>query len=170
MLPKFTFEIHPVGLVLELLVQLDDEIDPSMHLTDQEKDMIINSEGFAVLCTNHKDQIVGAGYAVSSLEAMAVLADVDPRFVPQDNQIYIYSVVVARAFHRKKIGTFIRRMLIDEARSRGYQTGSTHVRMAYDWDVAGEKFYRPTPLSVRIIRNFWPQLEKPDVKFMVFSL
>lgn len=168
MLPKFTFEVHSVDLVLEFLMKLDDEIDPSMHLTEREKSMIINSEGFAVLCTNSKNEIVGVGYVVSALEATEVLSEVDPQFLPEDNQIYIYSVVVAKAFRRKKIGTFIRQMLIDEARARGYKTGATHVRMANGWDVAGEEFYKP--IITRMIRNFWPQLDKPDVKFMVFKL
>ena len=80
MSPKFTFEIHPIAPVLELLMKLDEEIDPSMHLTDSEKNMLIHSEGYAVLCTNHQDVIVGAGYAVSAMEAVEVLAESDPSF------------------------------------------------------------------------------------------
>ncbi len=168
MLPKFTFGIHPVGLALDQLMKLDEEIDSSMHLTDAEKDMLIKSEGYAVLCTNHNYEIVGAGYAVSALEPLEILANSDPEFSPEDNQVYIYSVVVVRALRRKKIGTFIRQMLIDEARIRGYKSGATHVRVANDWDVAGVEFYKPT--STRMIRNFWPELDKPDVKFMTFKL
>ena len=170
MSPKFTFEIHPIAPVLELLMKLDEEIDPSMHLTDSEKNMLIHSEGYAVLCTNHQDVIVGAGYAVSAMEAVEVLAESDPQFLPEDNQVYIYSVVVARAFRRKKIGTFIRQILLDEARARGYKTGATHVRVANGWDVAGENFYKPNTRSVRVIENFWPDLPEPDVEFMTFKL
>lgn len=168
MSPKFTFEIHPVGLVLELIMQLDEEIDSSMHLTEQEKNMLLNSEGFAVLCNNHENEIVGAGYAVSALEAVEVLAEVDSRFIPEDNQVYIYFVVVAKAFRRKKIGTLIRQMLLDEARTRGYKTGATHVRIANGWNFAGAKFYKP--ILTRMVRNFWPQLVDPDVLFMNFKL
>ena len=77
---------------------------------------------------------------------------------------------MARAFRRKKIGTFIRQILLDEARARGYKTGATHVRVANGWDVAGENFYKPNTRSVRVIENFWPDLPEPDVEFMTFKL
>ena len=168
MLSKVAFEIHPVSKVLELLMQLDEEVHPSMRLTEAGKEMILNSEGLAVLCTDQKDRIIGTGYAVSSLEAVTVLSEVDPQFVPEDNQAYIYSVVVARSFRRKKIGTFIRQMLLDEARDAGYKTGATHVRISNGWDDSGEKLYKP--ILTRMVKNFWPELPDPHVKFMMFKL
>ena len=169
MLSKVTFEIHPVCKVLDLLTQLEEEIHPSMRLTEPAKEMILGSEGIAVLCTDHKNNIIGAGYAVSSLEAVAVLGEVDPKFAPEDNQIYIYSVVVARLFRRMKIGTFIRQMLLKEAKGAGYVTGTTHVRISNGWDDAGEKLYKPILLT-RVLKNFWPELPDPHVKFMLFKL
>src|SRR5574343_564720 len=115
---KFTFEIHPVANALPLLLKL--EKDSFTHLSDEERKMILDSEGFAVLATNHENEVVAGAFAVSSLEAYDVLVQNDNGFIPDDNQIYIYSVVVTKAYRRKKLGTFIRQIMRDEAKLRGY--------------------------------------------------
>jgi GNAT superfamily N-acetyltransferase len=167
---KIVFEIHPVAEVLTLLIKLDAEIDKSMHLSEEEKKMILNSEGFALLATNHQDEVIAAGYGVSSLEARDILNKVDGRFIPNDNQLYVYSVVVAKAYRRQGLGGFIFKTMLIHAKYVGYKTVAAHVRTIFGLDSKVIQRLAVKKKNVREVKNFWPKLTDPDVRFVSFKL
>ena len=163
------FEIHPVSRALGQLIKLDAEIDPSMHLTEEEKYMLTNSKGYAVLCFLG-DRIVGGSYFVSALEAKDILSTADTDFAPKKHQFYLYSLVVAKEFRTFNLAVSIYEMLIEQAKTHGYKEGATHVRMIEDkpLHIACERLCKP--YETRVVRNFWPDLPEPDVEFMAFKI
>ena len=168
---KIAFEIHPVANVLPLLIKLDEtEIDSSMYLSEEEKEMILSSEGFAVLATNHEDEVIAAGYGVSSFEARDILNKDDGKFMPNDNQLYIYSVVVAKAYRRQGLGAFIFQTMLGHAKSVGYKTVAAHVRTTFGLDSKVIERFNVRKKNIHRVRNFWPKLTDPDVRFVSFKL
>ena len=167
-LSELEFEIHPVNRALAQLIKLDAEIDPSMHLTDEEKYMLASSKGYAVLCFLG-DRIVGGSYFVSALEAKDILSTADTDFAPKKHQFYLYSLVLAKEFRTFNLAVSIYEMLVGEARKLGYTEGLAHVRVTKkQLDVACERLCKP--YLIRIVENFWPELPEPDVKFMAFKI
>lgn len=167
-LSELEFEIHPVSLALGQLIKLNEEIDPSMHLTDEEKYMLASSKGYAVLCFLG-NRIVGGSYFVSALKAKDILSAADPDFVPKKHQFYLYSLVVAKEFRTFNLAVSIYEMLVGQAQKLGYTEGLAHVRITKkQLDVACERLCKP--YKTRIVQNFWPDLPEPNVKFMAFKI
>ena len=161
------FEIHPVGRALGQLIKLDAEIDFSMRLTEEEKYMLTNSKGYAVLCFSG-NRIIGGSYFVSALEAKDILSVADPDFAPEKNQFYLYSLVVAKEFRTFNLAVSIYKMLVEQAQKLGYTEGLTHVRIVGNLHRACERLCKP--YKTRIVQNFWPDLPEPNVKFMAFKI
>lgn len=154
---------------LSLLKALDKiAVDPSMHLLPEEEELLMQSGGFAVMCYNDDDQLIGGGYAVPTVSIEDFVKEVDSDFVAAADKIYIYSVAVVPNERRKGIGSRIRHELRSKAIERGFKTGCSHVRTANGWADAGKDFYQPD--STKLIKGFWPDLAQGDVVYMQFEL
>lgn len=145
------------------------KISTFQSVKDSEKEVLGKSEEvIVVLCTLGAKDVIAFGYAIPSLEIFSLISDSDSLFIPMDNQIYIRSIFVDPAFRRKKIGMFIRQMLVDAAKECGFIYGASHVRRVFNWHMTAKAFYKPE--EVRVVKNFWPDNHEADASFMSFKL
>jgi GNAT superfamily N-acetyltransferase len=138
-----------------------------MWLTDEDREVLQGSGGFAVLCFNDTT-LIGGAYAVPAEVVAPLLREVDPEFSPGTNRIYIFSVAVVPEFRRQGIGTTLRGALLDEAKARGYTSGATRIRPVADWHQNGKRFYKPR--HTRVVDDFWPDQDPAWVQYQEFTL